>query len=375
MRRVHEMGRRLLSLIIKELLTLFRDPKARFVVIVPPLVQLFVFSYAATFDVPKVTLAVLDDAHTTESRALIAAFAGSPTFETLPPVEDPERLVGMVENKEAMAGLHLGADFSVTLRTGPPVAVGLVLDGRMSNTAQIIQGYVTEVIDTFSVQWAETHDWPGVPSLVVRRMWFNPNGDSHWVIVPGLVGVLTMVVALVVTALSVARERELGTFEQLLVTPLRPFEILVGKTVPALVIGLVEGSIIVGAALWWFEVPFTGAVWLLYGALVVFLLAVIGVGLFISSLVKTQQQAIVGAFLFLVPAIILSGFATPIENMPAWLQTATWINPLRHMMVVLRGVFLKDVPMDVAMDSLWPMAVIALCTLAGAAVLFRRRLG
>jgi len=369
------MWRRILSLIVKELLALMRDPKSRFVVIVPPLIQLFVFSYAATYDVTNVRMAVLDESRTVESRELLSRFDGAEAFDALVPVRTAQELHGLLERGEVQAGLHIGPRFAADLRVRPPAALALTLDGRMSNTAQILHGYVTAILLDFSRDWAARHGWPQPPSVVVERVWFNPNMESLWVVVPGLAGVLTMVVALVVTALSVARERELGTFEQLLVTPLRPVEILIGKTVPAMIIGLAEASLIVAAALVWFHVPLTGSVGLLYGALALFLLTIIGVGLFISALSQTQQQAIVGAFLFLVPAIILSGFATPIENMPQWLQAATWINPMRHMMVILRGVFLKDMPLAVAVDSLWPMAVIAALTLSGAAWFFRKRLG
>ncbi|SOD93612.1 ABC transporter permease [Caenispirillum bisanense] len=369
------MLRRILSLIVKELLALLRDAKSRFVVIVPPLVQLFVFSYAATYDVTSIRLAVLDESRTQESRALLAAFQGAPAFAELVPVARDDDLSALVERRAVTAALHIPPRFAADLRTDPPARVSLVLDGRMSNTAQIVHGYVTAILLDFGRAWGAAHGWPAPPSVIVERVWFNPNMESLWVVVPGLAGVLTMVVALVVTALSVARERELGTFEQLLVTPLRPVEILIGKTVPALIIGLLEATLIVVAAQVWFGVPLTAPVWLLYGALTVFLLSIIGVGLFISSLVQTQQQAIVGAFLFLVPAIILSGFATPLDNMPPWLQAATWVNPLRHMMVILRGVFLKDAAPALVLDSLWPMAVIAVGTLAGAAWLFRRRLG
>ncbi len=369
------MWRRILSLFVKEMLALLREPKSRFVVIVPPLLQLLVFSYAATYDVRDVSLAVLDESRTAESRALVSHFAGAPSVGTLLHVANAAELHRLIDARQAMAGLHIGPRFAAELRRAPPATVNLILDGRMSNTAQVFAGYAAGILDGFNRDWGAAQGWPAPPSAILARAWFNPNFESLWVVVPGLVGVLTMVVGLVVTALSVARERELGTLEQLLVTPLRPLEVLVGKTLPAVLVGLVEGSFIVAVALLWFQVPLTGSVALLYLALLLFLLAVIGVGLFISALAATQQQAIVGAFLFLVPAIILSGFASPIQNMPDWLQAATWANPVRHMMVILRGVFLKDMPAEVAWESLWPMALIGFLCLAGASWFFRRRLG
>jgi ABC-2 type transport system permease protein len=208
----------------------------------------------------------------------------------------------------------------------------------------------------------------------VARVWFNPNFETTWSSVPNLVAILTTVLGLVVTALSVARERELGTFEQLLVSPLRPIEIIVGKTVPALLIGLVEvtGMLLVGVFL--FRVPFHGSIALLYASMLVYLAAVIGVGLFISSLSRTQQQAILGAFVFMVPAVLLSGFASPIENMPDWLQWVTLANPVRHFLVIVKGLFLKDLPAVEVARNLWPLALIAPLTLSAATWLFRRRL-
>src|SRR5262245_29029973 len=211
------------------------------------------------------------------------------------------------------------------------------------------------------------------PSPVVRH-WFNPNLDYVWYTVPSLIAVISLLIGVILTALSVARERELGTFDQLMVSPLRTHEILIGKTVPPLMIGLVHATVYVLAALFVFEVPLRGSLLLLYPSLIVYLAAVIGVGLFISSLSTTQQQAILGAFLFAAPAILLSGFATPIENMPAWLQPLTMVNPLRHFLVVVKGVFLKGLPASEILRNTIPLIVIALVTLTAAAWLFRRRI-
>lgn len=363
------MWGRILALIVKELLSVWRDRKSRFVLIVPPLIQLAVFSYAATYDVTDVTLALFNQDQGLASRELVARIQGSPTFARLQMVDSEAALAAAIDSRDAMAALRIPQDFSRRVEAGQGASVQLVLDGRRSNTAQIAAGYLTTIIAEHNAALSPR----AVPTLVTR-VWFNPNLESLWVVVPGLVGVLTQVVALVVTGLSVARERELGTFEQLLVTPLRPWEILVGKTMPGLLIGLVEGSIIVVASQVWFRVPLTGSLPLLYGALAVFLLCIIGIGLFISALAATQQQAIMGSFFFLVPAIILSGFATPVQNMPDWLQMLTLANPVRHFLVVLWGIFLKDLPAALVWQSVWPMALLAALTLAGAAWLFRRRL-
>ena len=208
----------------------------------------------------------------------------------------------------------------------------------------------------------------------MARTWFNPNQTARWGTVPGLIGALTMLLGMVVTALSVARERELGTFEQLLVSPLRPVEILIGKAVPAFLIGVGEASLILAVAVFALGVPFVGSLPLLYAGMAVYIIAVIGVGLFISSLVGTQQQAILGAFTFFAPALLLSGFVTPVENMPWWLQTITYGDPMRYFTVISRGVFLKALPAAEVVQNLWPMALIALVTLTAATWLFGRRL-
>lgn len=364
------MWRRIKALIIKELLSVWRDPKSRFVLIVPPLIQLAVFSYAATYDVTDVTLALFNQDNGLAARELVARIEGSPTFARLITVDSEAEMTAAIDSREAMAALRIPDDFSGKVEAGGGASVQIILDGRRSNTAQIAAGYLTTMLIEHNQALAEGVSTP----VLVTRVWFNPNLESLWVVVPGLVGVLTQVVALVVTGLSVAREREMGTFEQLLVTPLQPWQILVGKTVPALLIGMVEGGIIIVASQAWFRVPLTGSLALLLLSLVVFLLAIIGVGLFISALSQTQQQAIMGSFFFLVPAIILSGFATPVANMPDWLQAATMINPVRHMLVLLWGLFLKDLPAALAWQSIWPMALIAATTLAGASWLFRRRL-
>ncbi|HEX3870049.1 MAG TPA: ABC transporter permease, partial [Pirellulales bacterium] len=212
------------------------------------------------------------------------------------------------------------------------------------------------------------------PSIVVERMWFNPNQTITWNTVPSLVAVLTTLMGLMITALSVARERELGTFEQLLISPLSALEIILGKTVPALMIGVGEatGMVLIGVFL--FRVPFHGSVVLLYASMLVYLVAVIGVGLFISSLAKTQQQAILGGFSFMVPAILLSGFASPVENMPDWLQIVSLADPIRYFIVIVKGLFLKNIGPEVVFENLWPMAIIGTVTLSSATWLFRHRM-
>jgi len=229
-------------------------------------------------------------------------------------------------------------------------------------------------LSSFNERWAREHGRRGPPARLVTRAWFNPNLESRWFIVPGIAGLLTLVVTMLVTALSIAREREQGTFDQLLVTPYRPVEILMGKALPGFIIGTFEATVIILAAVFWFRVPLLGSLIALYTGVALFLLSAVGVGLMISSLAVTQQQGLLGAFLFLVPAVILSGFTTPIANMPRAIQYITLLNPMRYFMVVLRDVFLKGSPFHLLIGQFWPMAAIGIVSLAAAGWLFRHRM-
>jgi ABC-2 type transport system permease protein len=368
------MGLRILSLIVKELLAAWRDPRGRFILIGPPLIQMLVFTFAATQEVTNVRMAVLNEDYGTAARDLVARFEGSPNFAEVRHLRGEADIAPAIDAYRVLLVLHIGPDFSRALAARQPAPVQLILDGRRSNAAQLVAGYAQDILATYDRELAADRRGPPPPSVVVARVWFNPNLETTWNSVPSLVAILTTLMGLVVTALSVARERELGTFEQLLVSPLQPVEIIVGKTMPALLIGLAEATAMIGVGVFAFRVPLYGSLALLYAGMGVYLAAVIGVGLFISSLARTQQQAILGAFVFLVPAVTLSGFASPIENMPDWLQWLTLANPVRHFLVIVKGVFLKDLPAAEVFRSLWPLAVIALSTLSAATWLFRRRL-
>jgi len=369
------MWGRIRALIAKEFLAVWKDKKSRVVIIVPPLIQLLVFGYAATFDVNHVATAIYNEDSGLAARELIARFEGSPSFEIVSRLSREAEIRDVIDPKDASLVIHVGQTFAQDLMARRPAKVQLIVDGRESNTALIILGYASRIVADFNNEWLRAHGEALPPARLVVWSWFNPNLESRWFIVPGIVALLTLVVTMVVTALTVAREREVGTFEQLLVTPFRPFEILIGKSVPALVIGLAEGTVIVAIAVFWFGVPLRGDLLLLYVGLFLYILAVIGVGLMVSSISRTQQQAILGAFLFVVPAIILSGFATPIANMPPLIQDLTLINPMRYFLVIVRGTFLEGLPAVLVYDLLWPMASIATVSLAGAGWMFRHRLG
>jgi ABC-2 type transport system permease protein len=368
------MWKRIYALMIKEFLALFKDKKSRIVIIIPPLVQLFVFTYAATYDLREVPFAVYNEDTGQAARDLIAGFRDSPTFKEVATITRDSEIATLIDRKDVLLVLRIGQQFTRDLLKNHPASVQIIIDGRNSNTASIALTYARAIVGTFNTQWAESRGLPGLPATLEVRAWYNPNFDSLWFIAPGIVGTLTLVVTLLVTALSVAREREQGTFDQLLVTPLRPFEIMIGKALPGLIIGAFEATLIILGAVLWFQIPLRGSLLTLYTGISFFLLSAVGVGLLISSLAVTQQQGLLGAFMFLVPAIILSGFATPIANMSPIVQDLTLFNPMRYFMVILRSVFIEGTPFSLLLSQFWPMAAIGAASLTLAATLFRRRM-
>jgi ABC-2 type transport system permease protein len=360
---------RVFALTIKELLALLRDAASRAVLIGPPIIQLLVFGYAATFELKHVPFVVYNQDQGQMSREFIARFAGSPSFDLLRIVHDQKSLEQAINDKSALMAIDTS-----DLERGRTTHVQLILDGRDSNTAGLATGYAQSIVTTFNT--AQTVERGGSPpsTVLLDRAWFNPNLDSQWFIVPGICGILTLLVSLLTTGLSVAREREMGTFDQLLVTPMRPAEILLGKALPGFLVGTVEGSLIVIISIFWFHVPFTGSLLGLYFGLFCFLLSTVGIGLMISSLAVTQQQGLLGVFLFMVPAIVLSGFATPIANMPLAVQYITLLNPLRYFLIILRGSFLEGAGFSLFWPQYWPLALIGVLSMIVAGRLFRRRL-
>src|SRR5579862_3447756 len=281
------MLQRILHLIVKELLAVWRDRRSRVVLIAPPLLQLFIFANAVTQEVRNVHIAVLNRDWSQDSRELISRFRMTPTFTEIVALRDESEIAPAIDAQRAVMVMEIGPDFSRRLAAGQAPDLGFILDGRRSNTAQIVEGYATSIVQQFAAERGVRAPPGASRAQLVTRAWFNPNLEARWNTVPSLIAILTALIGLLVTGLSIAREREFGTFEQLLVSPLRPIEILIGKTVPALIIGLIEGTVIVLAGAFIFGVPFRGSVALLYVGMIVYLLAIIGVGLFISSLAMT----------------------------------------------------------------------------------------
>lgn len=365
---------RIIALLIKELHAIWRDKKTRYVLIVPPLIQLFIFSFAATLDVKNVTIGVVNRDNGKQSVELLQRFHGAPTFRHIIFLQSVDQIQDFIDTQRGVGVISIDEQFSRNLEAGDKADVQVLMDGRKSNAAQIVAGYISIIVQQFNLDFAASKGASLQSTALVPVNWYNPNLLYYWYTVPSLCGILVLLEALILTSLSIARERELGTFDQLLVSPMEPVEILIGKAIPAIFISIAEGSLIVLAAIFIFQIPFTGSLINLYAGMLAFVCCVVGVGLFISSLCSTQQQAILGSSLFLTPAVTLSGFATPIENMPFWLQKITLINPLRYFLVVSKGVFLKEMPWEIVAGNLWPLIIIAIVNLSAATWQFKRRL-
>ena len=364
---------RLLTLVIKELQLALREPQSRRLLILPVLLQVLLFPHAQSLEVKDSTLAIFNQDQGAESTELIQRLARARAFPHLLPVHSPAELVATIDAQRALLALEFPADFSRQLAAGRTATLGAVIDGRRSNSAQIALGYADEIVAGYGEERAARagHVAPG---RVVVRHWFNPNLEYKWFTLPALVAIITTLGSLIVTALSVAREREQGTFDQLLVSPLTPGLIMVGKTIPALIIAVAQATLVAGAALLFYHVPFTGSVLLLYLSMLCYGLSLAGFGLFISSLCETQQQAFLGVFSFMVPAVMLSGFIAPVENMPLVFRVLSWIDPLSHFIVIVKGLFLKGYGVALVWHNLWPLLLTAVATSAIAYWMFRRRI-
>lgn len=360
---------RIAVIIRKELLVLLGNRVSRFLIIMPPLVQIIIFGWAATMEVRNVRAAYVNNDNGRWSREIIHRLEGSPTFHSVLALSGPEAARKALENQEALLVLDFDSDFSRKIERGETADAQILLDGRRSNAAQIASAYLAEIIGAVAAEARESH---ATPVSVATRCWFNPNLDFQWYFLPNLIGIITLMLGLVVTGLSVARERETGTFDQLLVSPATPVEIALGKLAPGCLIGLVHGTLFILIAIFGFGVPLNGSLALLYVAMLVFAFAAGAVGLMVSSLSSTQQQAFLGAFAIGVPCILISGAVTPIINMPPFLQNFTLVNPLRHFTVICQGVFLKEITSWAALLNLGKIFCISLVAVGIAIWMFRR---
>ncbi|HEY7491337.1 MAG TPA: ABC transporter permease [Candidatus Tectomicrobia bacterium] len=365
---------RILALTRKELLAVLKDPRGRFTLLVPPIVQCLIFGYAATYDLNAVPYAVLDQDRSAVSCELLARLDGSGVFRRVANLDRAADVRTLINERRALLVLQIGPDLARRLLAGQPADVQVIADGRNSNTAGTAMGYVGAIVQAFNADWLQTHGQAGPPIRMSPRAWYNPNLETRWNMIPGLLGTLTMLQTLLLTAMSVAREREQGTFDQLLVTPFRPVEIMAGKALPSVLIGLVQATAILMVAQLWFRIPFAGSFVTLYTGLGLFLLAAVGIGLLVSAVVATMQQAMLFSFVLLMPFALLSGLVTPLSSMPTVLQYVTLLNPLRYAIDMAHRVYLEGVGLGPLLPDLWPLAVLAAVTLSAAAWVFRHRL-
>ncbi|WP_263769383.1 ABC transporter permease [Propionivibrio soli] len=365
---------RLRAQIIKELLCLLRDPRSRIVLIGPPIIQLFVFSFAITLEVKNIDVALLNHDVGGASVELVQQIESSDLVRRIRVAGSERELAELIDAQHVLAGIVIPETFSRDVAQGRNATAQIIIDGRKANAGQIALGYLQTIVGHVGATLRPTTMSGGGGDAAAVRHWFNPNLTYRWYVVPSLAGILVTLVALMVTALSIARERELGTFDQLLVSPCTPTEIIVAKGIPAFLVGIVLASVMIGAAVFLFGIPFTGSLGLLFVCLMLFILSLVGIGLMISSICSTQQQAILGTFAVVVPAVIMSGFATPVENMPLALQWIAECIPLKHFLIILQGSFLKALPPADVFANAWPMAVIAVVTLTLATLFVRSKL-
>jgi ABC-2 type transport system permease protein len=358
------------ALVRKEILAMLKEPSSRAILFVPALMQALLFGYGATYDLSHVPYALLDQGRGAASTELLARLDGTGVFFREATLSSSRQIAEAIDGGEVLLVLNIPPDFESQLAAGRPAPLQLILDGRNSSTAGAAAAHVGAIVAGYNQSLAGA-----APAVTIeRRAWFNPNLESRWNLMPALIAALSMLQTLLIAALSVAREREQGTFDQLLVTPLTPMQILVGKAVPAIAIGLIQSTIIFLVIRFWFQIPMQGSVALLYLGLFTFTGAAVGVGLSISALSLNMQQAMLYTFLLIMPLMLLSGLLTPVRNMPEILQIATYANPLRFGMSIVRRVYLEGAGLrDVAPDFI-PLLLLAALTLPLAAWLFRNRL-
>lgn len=366
---------RIIFLIRKETLTILKDPKSRAVLIAPVIMQALLFGYGATYDLNHARFAVLDLSRSDASTQLLSHIEGSVFFERAATLSSAAQIPEMINSGEVLFVLSFAQDFEQRLNAGEQAPVQIILDGRNSSTAGAAAGIVGATIASFNQSLNSDVLLSNGSNLVIeRRAWYNPNLQSRWQIMPALIAALSMLQTLLLSALSVAREREQGTFDQLLVTPMTPMQILIGKSLPSIFIGLLQSTFILLIIRFWFEVPMNGSPLVMYLGLISFTIAAVGVGMSISAVSLNMQQAMLFTFLLIMPLMLLSGLLTPVSNMPEFLQVATYMNPLRFGIDLVRRVYLEGAGLQQVAFDFVPMLVLATLTLPLAAWLFRHRL-
>ncbi len=348
--------RRLMHLFRKELIELRRDPRLFGIVVIAPIVQLTLLAYAATTDVHDVPVLVVDQDQSAESRAIIERFDASANFTVVGAATSEREVETALDTRRAWMALTIPSDYGERLRIGSPTTVQVVADGTDANSTNVALGYAGALVSAYAAELAAPagRAAPGPIVSAEVRVWFNPQLESRFFMIPGIVALLLLMVTTNLSSMAIVREREVGTLEQLSVTPIARWELIAGKLLPYAFIGMLDVALVLIVSILWFEVPMRGSLVLLFAMCGVYLLCTLGLGLFVSTISRTQQQAMMTAsFFFMIPMVFLSGFVFPIENMPDIVQPVTYLVPLRYFLIILRGIFLKGV----GLETLWPQAV------------------
>ncbi len=375
------MWERILTLLVKEFRSVLRDPRMRLVIIGVPIVQTLIFGYAVSLDVRHVPLVVVDRDNTPASRESVARFTGSSCFDAIAHTADPDEAARYIDSAEAAALLQIDAGFERRLHAGQTAPLQLVVDGADSNTARFVVNYANAIVATAeqALTLERTARRAGRPLAIGAvdlrpRAWFNADLESRNFYVPGIIAMMIMLVTLMLTSMAIVREKEVGTIEQIMVTPIRPVEFILGKSAPFAAVGFLDVALVSAVALFWFQIPFRGSFLLLLLGVALFLLTTLGIGLFISTVSRTQQQAMMTTFFFFFPAMLFSGFIFPIANMPPFFQYLSLADPLRYILVVIRGVFLKGVGFEILWPQLAALLALGVFVMAVAVSRFRKTL-
>ena len=373
------MWERVFNLVLKEFLQLRRDRQARFRVVIPPLIQMIIFGYAATFEVYHVSTAVLDLDHSQESRELISRFDYSGRLRIVEAAKTPAEIRRAIDQSDAVVAIVIQAGFAEELRKGVSAPAQIIVDGTNSNTALIALGYVGQIVSAYAQEVSQDLSrrlhpaQPPPPTVTLEpRPWYNVDYNSRWFFVPGVIATLTLVMVVNLTSFAVVREREVGTLEQIMVTPIRPLEFILGKTIPFFCVGLALTAVIAGVGTLWFQIPFVGNPFVLLLGTSLYLLSVLGIGLLISTVCMTQQQAFATNFFVINPAFVLSGFSFPIASMPVFMQWLSTINPMTYYLIVIRGTFLKGVGLAVLWPQMLALAALGVILLGLSVLRFRK---
>lgn len=376
------MLNRLRQMLRKEFIQLFRDPHARFSLLVPTILQVLIYGYAATFELHHIRMAVLDLDHSYESRDLLSRFESNGHFELTATLSNRHQITDLIDRGKTTLAIQILPGFSELVGKGQTAPVQVILDGSDSNTALIALGYINEIANGYAQDYARSNLMRTAPAIAVhlpdvelaRRPWYNPNLESQWFFVPGTIGSILLTSCLTLAAFAIVREREVGTLEQVMVSPISRLEFILGKTIPFFLIAMTQMVLIMLIGRLWFQVPFRGSYVLLGIGTSVFLLSILGVALLISTISSTQQQAMIASFFFVMPAITLSGFSFPISAMPRAMRWFTYLDPLRFYLVIIRSSFLKGGDLGVMWSQIFALIVVATVLLTISVQRFRKSL-